>query len=224
MSKGIFTPMTPPALAIFDLDNTLLEGDCENLWCQFLYEHQVVDRSFIDGIEASYREYEAGTMDYPAYVEFFLRPLTALAPAELERLQSEYLAEIPPLVRPALRAEADRHRAEGHVLLMISASHHFLVEPIAALMRFDNVICTQAEVVAGRLTGRLAAPSPFREGKVLQLENWIAQRGYNLQGSWSYSDSINDLPLLACTDHPVAVTPDPLLRQVAEEKGWRVIG
>jgi HAD superfamily hydrolase (TIGR01490 family) len=216
--------MPAPILAIFDLDNTLLEGDCEFLWTQFLFRHGIAGTAYLEGIEKFFRQYEAGTLDYSAYEAFFIQPLTHLPFDEVLRIRDLYLQEIRPLLRPSMIDRIHWHQEQGHALLVISASDDFICQPIARLFGISDVICTRAEVCDGKLTGHIGQPAPFREGKVELLNAWLVEKGFQLEGSWGYSDSYNDLPLLLLAEHPVAVTPDARLLQHALDHGWEVIG
>ncbi len=217
------TIMSKPTLAIFDLDYTLLEGDCESLWAQFLVRQGVVGPAFAGEIDSFYRQYEAGNLDYRAYEEFFLRPLVDLPSEVLLGLREKYLAEIQSLLRPAMLEKVGWHREQGHVLLLITASDDFISRPISQILGFPNILCTLAETRDGKLTGKIGDHPPFREGKLYQLKIWLAERKMSLVGSWCYSDSYNDLPLLECADHPVAVTPDARLLEHARAHHWEVI-
>ncbi len=215
--------MPAPILAIFDLDYTLLEGDCEFLWTQFLFRHNVVGRAYAEGIEAFYRQYEAGDLDYAAYEEYFLQPLCLLPFDFILQLRGKYLAEIQPLLRPWIIARVRWHQDQGHNVLLITASNDFISRPIAQMIGISEMICTLAEIKDGKLTGKIGDHPPFRDGKLHQLSTWLAEKNQNLVGSWCYSDSYNDLALLECADHPVAVTPDVRLLEHAIQHQWDVI-
>lgn len=215
--------MTASPLAIFDLDYTLLEGDCEFLFAQFLYRQNVVSRDYIDRIVSDFLQYDAGQLDYAAYEEFFLQPLTRLPAETVLRLRESYLAEIRPLLRPKMLERVCWHRDQGHTLLMITASNHFIAGPLAEMIGIPHIICTLPEIKDGRLTGRIINVPPFREKKVCHLRDWLEANRHILAGSWFYSDSHNDLPLLQLAEHPVAVTPDAKLREVALERRWTIL-
>lgn len=205
-------------LAIFDLDFTLLEGDCEWLWSEFLLAQGIVGEDFTAQIESYYRDYEAGSLDVDAYERFLLAPQTQLSPQRLADLREIYLLEV---IRPRLRRwmleRVAWHRDQGHSLLLLTASNASLAEPIARLLQFPHLICTQIE------NGQPVGTPAFRAGKVTLLQAWLAKHEKNLAGSWGYSDSHNDLPLLQQVAHPVAVTPDTVLRSHAVQAGWEVI-
>ena len=213
------------ALAIFDLDNTLLAGDSDYLWGQFLVERGLVDGDlYARENERFYRDYREGTLDIRAFLRFALRPLRDHPRALMESLREAFLREsIEPIMLPAARALIDAHRSAGDTLLIITATNAFVTAPIAAAFGVPHLIATEPEERAGGYTGEVAGTPAFREGKVERLDDWLAGRGEGLAGSSFYSDSHNDLPLLLRVDRPVAVDPDPLLRAEAEARGWTVL-
>ncbi len=213
------------ALAIFDLDNTLLSGDSDYLWGQFLVDAGVVDADTYESTnQGFYEDYQQGRLDIFAFLNFSLRPLAENDPEQLLNWRAQFLQEkIRPLVgEPALRLVA-RHREAGDTLLIITATNSFVTAPIAALFGISNLIATEPETRDGRYTGRVHGTPSFREGKVTRLESWLAAQGHGLADSSFYSDSHNDLPLLKRVDHPVAVDPDEALREHAQKSGWPVI-
>lgn len=212
-------------LAIFDLDNTLLSGDSDHLWGQFLIEQKLVERAAYEREnDRFYGQYRAGTLDIYEFLRFSLRPL-AQHPLEVLLAQRQRFVreKILPIIPQASRDLLQQHRSAGHTLLIITATNHFITEPIAAELGVDDLIATDPEFKHGRYTGEVAGIPSFREGKVKRLEHWLAQRGANLAQSWFYSDSHNDLPLLERVTHPVAVDPDDTLAQHATMKGWTII-
>jgi HAD superfamily hydrolase (TIGR01490 family) len=212
-------------LAIFDLDNTLLRGDSDHAWGQFLVDKEVVDgQSYHRENERYYAEYQAGTLDIFAFLSFALRPLTRHDRATLEAWHREFMAErIAPMITGEARALVDSHRRRGHTLLIITATNRFVTAPIARAFGIEHLLATEPEERNGRFTGAVAGIPCFREGKVQRLRAWLADTGHTLEGSWFYSDSHNDLPLLRLVDNPVAVNPDPALRQEAGARRWPVI-
>jgi HAD superfamily hydrolase (TIGR01490 family) len=213
----------PPIIAIYDLDFTLLEGDSEALWSQYLFKKGLVGREYISRIEDYYQDYEQGRLDIIEYEEFLLTPLIDYPVNRLLQLRIEYLEQIRTLIRPAMLELINWQRTQGVTLLLITASNSFLAEPIAALLKFPHLLCTQVEQNGNSITGKLAGIPAFRSGKVQLLERWLSDHEQSLKGSYGYSDSYNDLPLLELVDHPVAVYPDPLLRAHAQKNGWKMI-
>jgi HAD superfamily hydrolase (TIGR01490 family) len=213
------------SLAIFDLDNTLLAGDSDYLWGQFLVEEGIVDRDSYEQTNAGfYAEYRQGTLDIARFLAFALGPLAEHDAPTLYRLRARFIeCKIRPILLPAATELIHRHREAGDVLLVITATNQFVTEPIVRLYGIENLIATSPEFRNGRFTGNFTGVPCFQDGKVKRLNEWLASNGYDLAGSWFYSDSHNDLPLLRRVDHPVAVDPDDKLKQVAEEKNWPVI-
>jgi HAD superfamily hydrolase (TIGR01490 family) len=212
-------------LAIFDLDNTLLSGDSDYLWGQFLGELGVVDPdSYERENERFYADYRAGRLDIMAFLRFSLAPLAAHPREQLDAWHQAFMtAKIEPLIGTAALALVEQHRQAGDTLLIITATNAFVTAPIAQRFGITNLIATEPEEADGRFTGQVAGTPSFRDGKVARLEAWLAERDGTLDGSWFYSDSHNDLPLLERVSHPVAVDPDPALAQHAAEHGWPVI-
>jgi HAD superfamily hydrolase (TIGR01490 family) len=212
-------------LALFDLDNTLLDGDSDYLWGQYLAREGLVDGTRYERENLRfYRDYQAGRLDIHEFLRFALRPLAAHDPRLLEEVRGRFVSEvIAPCIAPGTPALLDRHRARGDRVVIITATNRFVTVPIAALLGVDDLLATEPERIDGRYTGQPSGIPCFREGKVLRLEAWRAEHGLDLVGSWFYSDSHNDLPLLEAVTHPVAVDPDAPLREIAAARGWPVI-
>lgn len=212
-------------LAIFDLDHTLLAGDSDHAWGQFLIDKEVVDAvSYREANERFYAQYRAGTLDIFRFLEFALKPLTRHDRAQLDAWHREFLStRIQPMITPAARALVEQHRRQGHTLMIITATNRFVTGPIAREFGIEHLLATDPEETDGRFTGRVAGIPCYREGKVARLRAWLEQRHESLTGSWFYSDSHNDLPLLELVDHPVAVNPDDVLRREAGVRHWPVM-
>lgn len=212
-------------LAIFDLDNTLLAGDSDYLWGKFLGERGLVDAQAYEAENLRYyQDYTRGALDILEFLSFSLRPLTQFSLDELTELHKEFMAnKILPIITPASRKLLAQHRANGHFLLIITATNQFITAPIAEALGVDDLIATQAEVHSERYTGRVVGEPSFREGKIIRLKQWLDKHHYNLADSWFYSDSHNDLPLLEWVSHPVAVDPDETLANHARIKQWPII-
>lgn len=213
------------ALAIFDLDNTLIAGDSDHAWGQFLVEENLVDAGlFKEKNDYYYQQYQLGKLNIMEYLEFALQPLTTFPREELFALRKRFVAEkILPLITSKSRALLAKHRAAGDYLLIITATNLFVTEPIAAELGVDHIIATEPEQINGQYTGKIAGVPSYKEGKVVRLHNWLAETGHALDGSYFYSDSHNDLPLLAEVTYPVAVDPDPTLLAHAQQAGWPVM-
>lgn len=212
-------------LAIFDLDNTLLNGDSDHAWGEFLVQQGIVDREHYKATnDEFYRRYQEGTLDIHEYLEFSLLPLTRHSKAELDKLHEQFMTTT---IVPMRLQKADellaRHRDAGHYLLIITATNAFVTRPIAEWLGVHDILASEPEFLNGRYTGRVSGTPCFREGKVTRLHEWLAKTGHTLAGSYFYSDSHNDLPLLELVDEPVAVDADAVLRQHAEDRGWPII-
>jgi len=215
-------------LALFDLDNTLLAGDSDYEWGQFLVDHGVLAREDYEAQNARFFEqYKAGTLDIHEYLGFALRPLAAHAPEALARWHAEFMRErILPMITPRARQLVARHVAAGELCAIVTATNSFVTAPIAREFRVPHLLATEPQTVAGRFTGRVAGVPCFREGKIARVEAWLGSLGQRLdalEDSCFYSDSHNDLPLLERVRRPVAVDPDAPLAAEAARRDWPVI-
>lgn len=213
------------ALAIFDLDNTLLDGDSDYLWGQFLAQQGRVDANFYEKEnQRFYDEYVDGTLDIFEFLEFSLAPLSQMSMNELTELHNQFMDKY---IRPAItnksRALIQKHISSKDTLLIITATNLFITAPIAEELGIKNILATEPEIVNNQYSGKVFGTPCFREGKVERLKDWLKETGGNLADSCFYSDSHNDLPLLEMVIKPVAVDPDETLRSHAEMKGWDII-
>ena len=213
-------------LALFDLDNTLLSGDSDFEWAQFLIEQGVLDREVYEARNQTfYEQYKNGTLDIHEFLDFQLKPLSRHSRKMLDDWHREFMrTKILPMVRQRARALVGRHRAD--LCVIITATNSFVTAPIALEFGVDNLIATEPAHVGGEFTGAVVGMPCFRDGKVRCLEDWLTVRGESLKSfaqSWFYSDSMNDLALLSRVTHPVAVDPDDKLRAHAEKQGWQII-
>ncbi|MDB4260856.1 HAD-IB family hydrolase [Porticoccaceae bacterium] len=213
------------ALAIFDLDNTLIAGDSDHSWGEFLVSEQLVDaQQFKKTNDQFYADYVAGSLDIFAYLEFSLQPLTKMSMTELAELHKRFMQQvIAPMQLAKAQALLQQHRDAGDRLLIITSTNRFIVEPICHSLGVTEILATDAQIVDGRYSGKVEGVPTYKEGKVVRLNAWLKEQGESLKGSWFYSDSINDLPLLLEVDRAVAVDPCPALQAVAEEKHWQII-
>ncbi len=213
------------ALAIFDLDNTLIAGDSDYSWGEFLVRKGRVDADHYRRMnEKFYRDYQRGELEITDYLAFALRPLAEISREELAALHRQFMAEvIEPLWLPGAVALLQEHRRRGDYLLVITSTNRFVAEPICTRLGVDALIATELEVADNGYTGEVAGVPAFREGKITRLYAWLEESNHSLAGSCFYSDSINDLPLLEVVDEPVAVDPDADLARIARERGWRII-
>ncbi|WP_444894774.1 HAD family hydrolase [Microbulbifer sp. JMSA004] len=213
-------------LAIFDLDNTLIGGDSDHAWGEFLVEREHVDGTrYRSANDRFYQDYQRGELDIFAYLEFALEPLAQLSRGQLDNLQSEFMQEvISELWLPRAQELIGEHRRKGHHIMIITATNRFVVEPIASRLGVDTLLATEPEEDEGQFTGKVVGEPCYQGGKVVRLRQWLAHNPeYANSEKWFYSDSINDLPLLGEVEHPIAVDPDDRLRAEAEARGWPVI-
>lgn len=215
-------------LALFDLDNTLLSGDSDFEWSQFLIEQGVLDRELFEAKNlAFYEQYKAGTLDIHEFLDFQLKPLSRHARKVLDAWHEEFMRrKVRPMMGAKGRELVQKHQQAGDVCVIVTATNSFVTAPIAREFGVAHLIATDPEEKDGEFTGNVAGVPSFREGKVLRMEQWLAEHGWgwgSFGQSWFYSDSLNDLPLLSKVKHPVAVDPDPTLRIHAETQGWTVI-
>ena len=215
-------------LVLFDLDNTLLAGDSDYEWGQFLVARGVLDRDHYEARnQAFYEDYKAGRLDIEAFLDFSLRPLAAHTRAQLDAWHAEYMkTRIELMITPAARALVNQALDEADLVAIITATNSFITAPIARAFGVQHLIATEPEQIDGRFTGKVVGTPCFREGKIARLEQFLAHHGTRLDGLTSsrfYSDSLNDLPLLQKVQYPVAVDPDPTLRAHAEAHGWPII-
>lgn len=212
-------------LAIFDLDNTLLAGDSDHAWGEFLVEESIVDADeYQQANDRFYQEYLNGELDIVHYLSFALQPLAHHDMQQLLAWRKEFVEKkIRPMMQPSATKLLDSHRALGHTLLIITATNRFVTEPVAELLGIEHLIATEPELVNGRYTGEVAGVPSFQDGKVTRLHDWLDSTGESLEGAWFYSDSHNDAPLLRKVDNPVAVDPDPTLESIAKENNWKIM-
>ena len=215
-------------LALFDLDNTLLSGDSDFEWAQFLIAQGVLDGEVYAARNLEfYQQYKDGTLDIHAFLDFQLKPLARHARAQLDAWHAQFMqSRILPMIGEPARALLREHQAAGHVLAIITATNRFVTEPIARAFGVANLIATEPEQVDGEYTGQVTDIPCFREGKVQRLEAWLQSQAITqqmIERSWFYSDSHNDLYLLEWVTDAVAVDPDPQLTQVAQARGWPIL-
>jgi len=218
-------PLSADVLALFDLDHTLLNGDCDEAWIEFLIERDVLDRQSFERenhrIVDRYRRGEVGVLEF---TEFYVSTLVPHAMPQLETWRGEYLQQkIMPMISIAARELVGKHLRSGDLTVLTTAASRFLTAPIAREFGFENLIATEPQMHDDRFTGKVAGTPNMREGKIVRLDAWLAERGHkfaDFRQSWFYSDSRNDIPLLSVVTHPVAVNADPTLAALASERGW----
>lgn len=222
--------MTAPKarLVLFDLDHTLLPIDSDYCWSVFTTDIGWTDSQvFRQCNDDFYAHYQAGTLDIHDYIRFATEAVRLQGPARAAEAHARFMREVvQPNLRPEALALVHKHQAAGDQVVIVTATNEFVTRPIATAFGVDELIAVELERGAdGWITGGIRGTPSFREGKVSRVEQWLAAQGLD----WSraditfYSDSANDLPLLERVDRPIATNPDPRLRAVAQERGWRIL-
>lgn len=215
---------TPSYLAIFDLDETLIAADSASLWNHFLVEKGLAPVSLLTHEHAMMTAYAKGTLDMTSYMTATLEPLKGKKPHIIKQLVDDFIHEvITPAIYPQALDRIEWHRKRGDHILIISATGEHLVKPIAAVLGINNVIAINLEQKEGIYTGKTTGILSFKEGKVERLKLWLQQQNHSYKGSYGYSDSINDLPLLNFVNKPFAVNPDPMLAMHAQMQEWTIM-
>ncbi|WP_029407698.1 HAD family phosphatase [Thiomicrorhabdus sp. Milos-T2] len=210
------------ALAIFDLDNTLIGGDSDYLWGEFLVKNNYVDAEYFAEQNAQfYEDYKAGNLDIMAYQRFALKPLSEQSMETLNEWHAQYMQTyIEPIILPKAQAIVDKHKADGDRVIIITATNTFITRRIGLRYGITELLGTNGEIVNNRYTGEVAGTPTFQKGKVTRLNEWLAKESENLDDSYFYSDSFNDLPLLKIVDNPIVVDGDDKLIAIAKENNW----
>ena len=213
-------------LAIFDLDNTILNGDSDYSWINFLIEKRLVDKDEYERKNKYfYDQYYQGKLNYDEWAEFALTTIKGKKPEEIEDILSKFLSEIiePMINIYALKLLHD-HTHNHDIMLLASATNSVIVEPIAKRLGFKNIVSTEVEIIDEIYTGKVLGIPALSEGKLIKVKEWMLQNSIESFDNTSfYSDSINDLPLLAAVSKPVAVNPDDMLREECRKRSWEII-
>ncbi len=212
-------------LALFDLDNTLLAGDSDHGWGNWLCDKGIVDKAYYQQKnDEFYQNYIAGNLNVTDYLSFTLTVLKEHSIAQLNEWHKAFMQEV---IEPIILKKAEellaRQRRQGYKLVIVTATNRFVTAPIAKRLKVDDLIATECEIKNNKYTGEVINTPCFQEGKVIRVKSWLKQHNASMAGSYFYSDSINDLPLLSIVDNPVAVDPDDKLRAIAEKNHWSVI-
>ena len=225
LTSTAFRECDARVLAIFDLDNTLIAGDSDYLWGEYLGERGAVDRRQYDRLNAGYlKQYQEGTLDINEFLRFSLKPLAESAWTNLYRWRMDFLAKkIVPILLPKAQELIEIHRRQQHQLLIITSTNRFVTEPIADRLGIPHLIATEPEFLNGQYTGRVVGTPSFAAGKVTRLFAWLSDRKLEPEEIWCYSDSHNDVALLESATRPVAVDPDPVLQREALTRGWPIL-
>ena len=213
------------SLAIFDLDNTLIGGDSDFLWGEFIGEEGIVDASaYRKKNEYFYQQYDLGTLDIYAWLNFCLEPLTRYSMTELQEFHHRFMIQkIEPILLDKAQNCINQHKERGDTVLVMTASTSFVTAPIVKKYGINHLLATEPEIKEGRYTGGVSGIPCFQAGKIDKLMPWLQKNEETLTGSTFYSDSHNDLPLLELVDNPVAVNADKILTKIAEKKGWEIL-
>ena len=212
-------------LAIFDIDNTLIAGDSDLLWGEFLCERNYVEsETYKAAHKKYYQDYLKGNLDINDFLSFQLKVLGDNDLNILKGWRKDFIEEkIKPIILPKAYTLVDNHRKQGHDLLIITATNRFIVEPIANEFRIENIIACEPEIYNEQFTGKFIGTPSYAEGKVKRFNDWLENSTHRLEESWFYSDSHNDIPLLKKVDHPTAVDPDEFLKDEANKMNWPII-
>lgn len=214
-------------LALFDLDHTLLSGDSDVLWCAFLVEHGQADAGLLARSAEMAARYAAGAAAPAEFCGFYVALLAGRSLADWQPWRELFHAEcVRPRIPAAARALVQRHRDAGDTLVLSTATNRVISELAAAELGIEHLLATEVELQGGCCTGRLRSTPNMRDGKLESLRHWLQAQGSSMQvldQASFYSDSINDLPLLAAVGRPVAVDPDAQLQAAAEQRGWPVL-
>ena len=213
-------------LALFDLDNTLLAGDSDHAWGEFLISRDLVDEKVHrETNDRFYAQYLAGVLDIHAWLAFTLEPVRKFSESQRDNLLTEFVdLRVRPMVLEAGLELVREHRRAGDLCMILTATNDLITQPISKLFEVDVLLATEAEIVDGSITGRIRGTPCFQEGKVKKLQDWLARNGgFEIANSVFYSDSINDLPLLEIAGKAVAVDPDDRLRSVARGRDWKIL-
>lgn len=212
-------------LAIFDLDHTLICEDSDNMWGEFVCAQGLVDaEQYGKKNEQFYQDYKDGSLDAQAYLRFVAEPLSRLSMDQLAVLHQQFMLErVMAVMQEKAQALLQKHRDQNHTLMIITATNHFITQPIAEFLKVDYLLAAELEIKDGHYTGEPFGVPTFKEGKVIRLQQWLEENKRSIDGAYFYSDSHNDLPLLKLVEHPVAVDPDDTLRQYAIEHDMPII-
>lgn len=212
-------------LALFDLDNTLIAGDSDHSWGEFLVEQNKVDaQAYRQRNDDFFAAYQRGELNIIDYLNFAVEPLTHFEATELATLHQQFMREkVQRLHLEKAAALLKKHRDQGDVLVIITATNRFITAPIAQWLGVDHLLATELEILDGRYTGKILGEPCYQAGKVTYFNRWLEKTGYDNHDSFFYTDSINDLALMEHVDNPVAVDPDAKLEAVAKQRQWPIL-
>lgn len=210
-------------LTIFDLDNTLLAGDSDRAWGQYLVEIKTLQSDYLDKSERFYNSYYDGSLDIDGFLQFCLQPLINNKMEDLLQIREDFInKKIKPMLLDKGRDTVEKRKALGPVIIA-TATNSFVTRPIADLYNIDQLIATEFEIKNNKFTGQVLGIPCFREGKVNKVQEWASKKGYSLSDATFYSDSFNDLPLLLKVSNAIVVDGDKKLIEEAQKYGWESI-
>ncbi|MGF1872676.1 HAD family hydrolase [Photobacterium indicum] len=213
-----------PYLAIFDLDETLIAADSASLWNTFLVQKGLAPQTLLEEEQRLMQAYAEGTLDMNTYMEATLQPIKGCDITKISALVEDFLEEkIKPALYPDALARIEWHKKRGDHVLIISATSEHLVKPIATMLNVEDVIAIELETINGIFTGNTKGTLSYQQGKVIRMKAWLDNQKIEFKGSYGYSDSINDLPMLDAVDRPFAVNPDPALSLHAQVNDWTIM-
>jgi len=213
-------------LAIFDLDNTILNGDSDYSWINFLIDIGYVNKDeYEKKNQYFYDKYYEGKLDYDEWAEFALSTIKGKRPEEIENLLNKFLSSV---IEPMINIYALRllhnHYHNNDVMLLASATNSVIVNPIAKRLGFENIVATEVEIVNGVYSGKFQNTPALGEGKLQKVREWMRRNDFSdFKNTTFYSDSINDFPLLSVVNKAVAVNPDNKLREECEKRSWEIV-
>ena len=217
--------MSMPALVIFDLDNTILNGDSDYAMINYLVHTQALDESAGKQNQIFIEDYQRGELDFDAYTTFALSAYVGMTRSEINEYMLPFVSKvIEPMINTLALKIIHDHGDRGDTILLASATNELIVQPIAKRLDIQNVIGTQVKFINDKCTGEYIPPSALGEGKLKLVQQWMQRNNFDdFSGVTFYSDSINDLPLLEAVDFPKAVNPDAMLEKISLERGWEII-
>ena len=216
--------MSEEKLVIFDLDNTILNGDSDYSMINFLVAKSILDNSALDVNQSFMDDYKKGKLDFDEYTKFALQSFIGMSHIEISELTNEFVKEvIEPMINIYALKIIHDHQDYGCKILIASSTNELIVKPIAKRLEVVDCLGTKVEFIDNKCTGKHLPPSALGEGKLKLVSEWSKIKGFNLELATFYSDSINDLPLLEKVNNPIAVNPDPKLEKISIKRGWEIL-
>ena len=216
-----------PRLTCFDLDHTLLSGDSDVLWCDFLIRKGMLDATVFVAKNADMEaRYKSGRVGLDEFANFYVGTLAGRTPGQWEASRRLFLQTcIVPNIPVSAMALVQQHQRAGDVVVLTTATNRYITELTAQHLGIDHLIATEPELQGGVFTGHTQGTLNMRHGKVSRLQDWLAVRHQKRSDFFitAYSDSINDWPLLAMADQAVAVDPDVRLKARAKLFNWSIL-